>query len=101
MHAALHAADTKRLMDLELQLHKSCSVPFGFAAVTLPGAAGCGALPVCACAGLPGWQQKALTLAMQASAWGPPHTLIIALDQHRLSCGTEPTVSAAAAAPAA
>lgn len=29
--------DSKRLMDLEMKLHNSCSVPFGLAAVSLPG----------------------------------------------------------------
>lgn len=32
------AAEAKRLTDYELQLHGSCSVPFGLAAVTMPGA---------------------------------------------------------------
>ncbi|KAI8467896.1 MAG: dual-specificity protein phosphatase 7 [Monoraphidium minutum] len=30
-------ADSKRLVDLEMRLHNACSVPFGFAAVSLPG----------------------------------------------------------------
>lgn len=29
--------DTQRLMDLEMRLHNCCSVPFGFAAISLPG----------------------------------------------------------------
>lgn len=32
-----HAGDTKRLQELEVQLHGSCSVPSGFAFISLPG----------------------------------------------------------------
>lgn len=33
----LPADDTKRLTEFEMQLHNSCSVPLGFAALSVPG----------------------------------------------------------------
>ncbi|GBF92534.1 hypothetical protein Rsub_05148 [Raphidocelis subcapitata] len=92
--------DTKRLMDLEVELHNSCSVPFGLAAVTLPGSLLSAASPPQPGQLHVGQQQQQQQQQQPGGDAASPNGIFGGHQWHSSSGAAQPPVFGAAPAPA-